>query len=223
MFKKKKAFTMLELIFVIVVLGILAALALPRLDRDTRQEAGDTILAAIRYTQHLALTDNKYQTDNNFQPTADWQSGYWAIRFSQTGGEWRYEIGSNTDGGANFDQDEIAMDPTSGKYLYSSDATKDADESENIFITDKYGINGVDFATSCNPVTGTAGTNNSRHVAFDYFGRPHKGVFPGGNDYGTVMQGNCTITFSFADGSPDLSITIEKGTGRASIDGQPYS
>ena len=31
---KKPAFTMIELVFVIVVLGILAALALPRLERD---------------------------------------------------------------------------------------------------------------------------------------------------------------------------------------------
>ena len=57
--KQSKAFTMIELVFVIVVIGILAALALPRIERDLRQEAADNILAAIRYTQHLALNDNK--------------------------------------------------------------------------------------------------------------------------------------------------------------------
>ena len=69
--KHTKAFTMLELVFVIVVLGILAALALPRMDRDLRQEAKDNILSAIRYTQHLALMDNKTNPlDANWQRIA---------------------------------------------------------------------------------------------------------------------------------------------------------
>lgn len=56
---KHPAFTMIELVFVIVVLGILSALAMPRIDRDLRQEAKDNILSSIRYTQHLALIDEK--------------------------------------------------------------------------------------------------------------------------------------------------------------------
>jgi len=48
---KHSAFTMIELVLVIVVLGILAALAMPRLERDLRQEAKDNLLSAIRYTQ----------------------------------------------------------------------------------------------------------------------------------------------------------------------------
>ena len=77
--KKKEAFTMLELVFVIVVLGILAALALPRIDRDLRQEAGDNILSAIRYTQHLALNDDKINPSIN-----DWQKSLWQVRFTQS-------------------------------------------------------------------------------------------------------------------------------------------
>ena len=75
-YKHKKAFTMIELVFVIVVLGILAALALPRMDRDLRQEAKDNLLSDICYTQHLALTDNK---TNPADP--NWQSKLWKITF----------------------------------------------------------------------------------------------------------------------------------------------
>ena len=58
----KNAFTMLELVFVIVVLGIIAAIAMPRIDRDRTQEAADSILADIRYAQHMAMADYRQQS-----------------------------------------------------------------------------------------------------------------------------------------------------------------
>ena len=62
---------MIELVMVIVVLGILAVLAMPRLDRDLRQEAGDNILSAIRYTQHMALMDDVTNPNDN-----EWQKAF---------------------------------------------------------------------------------------------------------------------------------------------------
>ncbi|MGD9717776.1 MAG: type II secretion system protein, partial [Sulfurimonadaceae bacterium] len=50
----KKAFTMLELVFVIVVIGILAAVIIPRMDRDNASEAAIELQSQIRYAQHLA-------------------------------------------------------------------------------------------------------------------------------------------------------------------------
>ena len=63
--KNKKAFTMLELVFVIVVSGILAATFIPRFDRDNLQEAADQVISHIRYTQHLAMVDDKFLADKN--------------------------------------------------------------------------------------------------------------------------------------------------------------
>lgn len=226
---KRKAFTMLELVFAIVVIGIIASLAMPRIDRDIRQEAADNVLSAIRYTQHLALMDDK---TNPADP--QWQLTLWNIRFSNyTENEltkWFYTIGSNMNHGANIAQAETAIDPTNGKYMYhlAGDSTLDeTDESKNIFIGDKYGINKVDFATGCNVQTGSAGNNANTHIAFDYLGRPHKGMYSQAdpaNDYATVMQGDCTIAFGFEDGSiPDFQITILRETGYAFIVGQPDS
>jgi len=73
----KKAFTMLELVFVIVVIGILAAAILPRMDRDSAAEATIKLQSDIRYAQHLALVDDKYDAGN-----ANWAQNRWQIRFN---------------------------------------------------------------------------------------------------------------------------------------------
>ena len=75
--KFKKAFTMLELVIVIVAVGILALAALPRLDRDQLGSAVDDIMTAVRKTQLLAMQDNK------FDPTdPGWYTKRWMIEVS---------------------------------------------------------------------------------------------------------------------------------------------
>jgi len=122
--KNRTAFTMLELVFVIVVIGILAALSMSKIDRDIRQEAADNILSAIRYTQHLALNDDK--TDP-FDP--NWQQKFWNISFSNS----EYNITSNG---------VAAIDPINGKLMDGS-----ATASPNTQLQKKYGINNI---SGCN-------------------------------------------------------------------------
>ena len=73
----KKAFTMLELVFVIVVIGILAAAIIPSTRTNPAQEAAIQLLSDIRYTQHLAMIDDKYDATN-----ANWFQNRWQIRFT---------------------------------------------------------------------------------------------------------------------------------------------
>jgi prepilin-type N-terminal cleavage/methylation domain-containing protein len=56
---KRFAFTMLELIFVIIVIGILAVLAMPSFNKNSLAEAAEQVAGHIRYTQHLAMVDDK--------------------------------------------------------------------------------------------------------------------------------------------------------------------
>ena len=215
----KPAFTMIELVFAIVVLGILAAMALPRLERDTRQEAGDNILSAIRYTQHLALMDNKID-NNNAAGIVNWHRAFWQIRFANNGGEWQYIIASNNNYDANLNKlTEAALDPVNGKYIYASNANPATNESPNNFLTKKYGVKTVDF-TACAGQTGSAVGGPGagiKHIAFDYLGRLHRGVFGATDNMSTLMHADCTIKFEFQDGSDDLFILIRKDTGYANI------
>jgi prepilin-type N-terminal cleavage/methylation domain-containing protein len=210
--KQTKAFTMIELVFVIVVLGILAALALPRMDRDLRQEAADNILSAIRYTQHLALNDDKTNPFIN-----DWQKSLWTIRFSSDGDH--YTIGSDMDRSLNIDKIEAAIDPQNGKYIYNDSATPQADESPNIFLNKKYGITTIAITAGCGIATGTT---TSLHIAFDNLGRPFRGVSVATNNYDRYVNQDCNLTFSAANAFPGepIVVTISRETGYAYIVGQ---
>lgn len=72
----KKAFTMLELVFVIVVIGILAAVVIPRIGSDKVSEAAIQLVSHVRYAQHLALVDDKFDAGNN-----EWYKNRWQIKF----------------------------------------------------------------------------------------------------------------------------------------------
>ena len=55
---KNKGFTVIELIFVIIAVGILAAMIIPRLEINGAREAATQMLTHIRYAQHLAMQDD---------------------------------------------------------------------------------------------------------------------------------------------------------------------
>ncbi|AKF24394.1 hypothetical protein YH65_02525 [Sulfurovum lithotrophicum] len=218
---KYKAFTLIELVFVIVVLGIMAALAIPRMERDIRQEAADNILSAIRYTKHMALLDDVTDPRN-----ADWQKAFWrfGVRTCLAAeGDVFYYVGSDENRGGNIDNAEAAVDPLNGKRMLGAAGTSCASgvnngASPNIFISHKYGIKNTNMFTGC----GGGDADAARYVGFDHMGRPHTG-FSGSStpDYSTVLTSNCDLTFKFDDTSiPDLVIRIEKGTGHAYIVGQ---
>jgi prepilin-type N-terminal cleavage/methylation domain-containing protein len=207
---KRPAFTMLELVFVIVVLGILASMAIPRLDRDLRQGAKDNILAAIRLTQNIALVDNK--TDPT-DPT--WQRKLWTIRFSVAADNLAtfYTVSSDTNANGSISQNETVPDPANGKFMYNAngDTTIDDDESPSIFIGKKYGIDTMNFSGGC--------SNAQQHIAFDHLGRPYNGISTATNDYSTYMASDCNITIAFIDTSiTPLNITVATETGFATGD-----
>ena len=161
---------MIELVFVIVVLGILASLAMGRMDRDLRQEAADSILSHIRLTQQLALRDNKHRSDNNVQ----WQKALWRIQFIKCSTGAIYNIASDKNLSASITKNEAAIDPINGKYLYATCSSnfQASDTSKNILIGKKFGIKKVTVG-GCSIAQGSSGANQ---IAFDYLGRPYRGI-----------------------------------------------
>ena len=207
---------MLELVMVIIVLGILAALAIPRLDRDLKQEAADNILSAIRYTQHFALLDNKHKFDD-----PRWQRRFWRIYFGTCDSRIYYAIGSddNMDGSTNgrVDFDESPLDPANGKHIWAHDGSNCAgshdihDISPNVFLGKKYGVKTYTMSGGC----------TKSYLGFDHLGRPHSKDFVQATkpDSSGYMSNTCSMAFTLENGE-SFTIQIEPETGYAYIDGQ---
>jgi len=214
---KQSAFTMLELVFAIIVIGVLAALAIPRLDNSNKQGAMDNILSDIRYTQHLALLGSKQMFNEK-----KWQQRYWHIVFSSCGEDnLFYMIGTDNDmedsDSANFEKSEAATDPANGRPMfYSCAGTNKTEVSNRIFLTDNYGITEVLAEGGCNQGGGD-------HIGFDYLGRPQNGFSTSTQpDSASYMYEKCTLTFTFTDGTKQ-KIEIAPETGYAHIVGQENS
>ncbi len=216
--KNKSAFTMIELVFVIVVLGILASLAMGRMDRDLKQEAAETILSHIRLTQQLAMRDNKHRSDND----AKWQTAYWQFAMKACGDDIAYRVGSDIglDGDINgISKVESAISPINGKYIFSADCENIAsDETDSVLLSKKFGIynSGVTVSGGC----------DRKQITFDYLGRPHTQSGYANADFSHIMTSDCNMTFVLStdsdnDGVDDnFTITIEAETGHAFIVGE---
>ena len=201
---------MIELVMSIVVLSILAMLAMPRLQRDLRQELKNNILSAIRYTQHLALIDSKTNPYDE-----KWQMKLWKISFSTSKISNRaffYTVSSDRNQNGHVSKNECAIDPSNGKYMYNSNAntTIGNDESPIVFIGKRFGVNGMDFSGGCSSV---------HHIAFDHYGRPYSGVNKAKNLFAKYMKFDCLITMSFVDSDiKPLKITIHKESGCVTVE-----
>jgi prepilin-type N-terminal cleavage/methylation domain-containing protein len=189
---KRFAFTMLELLFVIIVIGILAVFAMPNFNRHPLQEAAEQVASHIRYTQHLAMVDDK------FDPADDeWWQKRWQIHFENAaGGERIYVIYNNLDGDSNEDDNELARSPLTGALMKGVDNDIMADPTKytgNLMISKTYGITNVTFGNNCHPSSAT-----SSRLGFDNLGRPY---FNTANTapYDDLLIANCDITLTHPD------------------------
>jgi prepilin-type N-terminal cleavage/methylation domain-containing protein len=153
----RPSFSMIELIIVIVIIGILAFVLNFSFQRNYLQEAADEIVTNIRFTQSLALKDDKYQPFPINNTTAEidrskyWFKQWWQIRFSQNNnGDYFYEIFSDSPGAGSasgvFDKignpvSEFAKDPLTGKYMTGNYSAK-TDQDLNL---SKYNIKLMKF------------------------------------------------------------------------------
>lgn len=208
----KYAFTMLELVLVVVVIGIISAVMVPRINNTQIDKAAQQIINHMRYTQHLAMMDNQFDPDD-----PDWYKKRWQIRFQYTGSSPRkqyYTIYSDKDTNDNYAQNEIAKNPLNPRQYLTGDKTYNTKViTKEMNLYDTYKIKGVSFL-GC--VAG--GVSNSQRIAFDYVGRPIvknlyalDNVYNNGNEDRLVDRA-CTLKITDTN-NQKIYIAIEPETG----------
>lgn len=225
---RTKAFTLIELIFVIVLIGILAVSATSRFTNDTLQNAADQVINHIRYTQHLAMMDSKYKPmpdgeySNTTQDTKSaqyWYRGWWRIMFSSQSNRWSYSIFTDkptTSNDVNYDRQpnrttgEFAIDPHTGNFMSGGYNTTlpvgDSQAIDAMVLNSEYGITTVTVT----------GTGCGQTIAFDSFGRPHRILNSTSRAHDDMITNTCTIILTHRDGST-INVFVEPYTGYAHL------
>lgn len=202
---KRFAFTLLELVFVIIIIGILAVLAMPNFKGNPLQTAAEQVASHIRYTQHLAMVDDKFNPND----TTWWQTR-WQIQFENAAPNPGkiYVIYRNLDKDANEDDNETARDPQTHQLMRGADkdiAVPPFKYMDNLLISKKYGITNVTFSAGCNPSSAT-----SNRIGFDNIGRPYTRS-SGATAFSDLMVADCNITLVHTDGNATIKISPETG------------
>lgn len=220
----KKAFTMVELVFVVVLLGLLSYFAWPKSYATKAFEAANQIVSHMRYTQHLAMSDDKYSTDDE-----NWYKKQWKITFNNLnsadfktkckGDEagWRYAVYHNdgTDKSQPNSNDEVASNPGEpGKLLSACYTGLVSDTSSGLNLAKTYGITDIAFS------------GDWVGILFDELGRAYSSAGAGSKtepySYAPLIKDDATefatITLSAKDGSQAI-IRIYPQTGFVCVDG----
>ncbi len=202
---KKSAFTMLELVFVIVVIGILAAVFIPRFERDNAGEAAYQIARHIRLAQHYALVDDVYSDTN-----ATWYKSMWQIAFTNLAADGGacYDVFTDKNQAGNVSSDEAAIDPLTHKPLFSANCAENGSYNDDVLLKKKFAVTQLDF-NNC---------GGNQYIAFDHLGRPHANLTSATN-YQTT---DCVITLHTKD-QHEANVTVYGETGFVkvtSIDGK---
>ena len=200
MINKKNAFTLLELVFIIVVIGIIAATLVPKKNDDSLMNALSAITSDIRYTQHLALQEDALQTNDN-----NWFKKRWQILFYSNEGKWYYTIYKDKNADGTLDNsDTYAKNPLDPTKILKGDGEN---ATKRMKLSQKYNI--VSLSFECD------GTTPDRYsISFDYTGRPSYGSI-GNSPYTSLIEDSCTLSISNNDTTQ--KIKIEKETGYTCI------
>ncbi len=193
----KSAFTLLELVFVIVVVGIISIVLIPNFNKNNSGEAAYQIAEHLRLAQHLAMAE-----DFTGQ-SATWQARLWRMRFTNSPQGFCYTVFANRDENRNADRIESAIDPLTKLRVYSdAGCNQNQADTPDALLWRRFGVRAVNLN----------GCGRNAHIAFDNLGRA-------GQVQGTIfipLINNCIINIT-TDNDENATVVVVPETGYVDV------
>ena len=205
----------MEFVFVIIIVGIISSILIKDSKPTKLYEAATQLVSDIKYTQHLAMTDDKFDTSDK-----DWFKERWQLLFGKSsskslnsGGYYAYSIFSDASGNksGNPDPKEIAKNPLDSSKVLSGGFSgtldwEDLSATKRLNIGYKYNIDNVK-QQGC----------GAKRISFDHMGRPLKGDSSNwDSSVSGVLTKQCRIILY--QGNSSVAIVIEPETGYIHIE-----
>ncbi len=208
----KKAYTLLEIVLTVIVIGIISSVMVPKLNDTSLQKAAEQVMFHLRYTQHLALIENQFNQNDKY-----WYKARWQLYFSYCRGDndqCGYTVFSDrlNDHRGNPDPPEIAVNPLNPSQVLTGGSPgnklihyEDKEATKSMNLGQTYGVKKVSVKNCA----------RAKRVAFDYIGRPIVGnmrtmKYPYQNK--RLLSKKCLITL-IKDEFEKITIVVEPETG----------
>jgi type II secretory pathway pseudopilin PulG len=208
LYKNKKSFSLIEIIFTIVLISVLFSYIVPKNGISKIKIAKQQLITHLKYTRYIAMLDNKYNINDIY-----WHKKLWNIKFlncNESNGGIYYVIYSNEINPSKWyiSKDETLIDPFTNNYIYStSKCEQDSlyDKSKYVLLSSYYGIDKI--LISCND------TSSLGQIYFDNNGSGYSYI---NNNYDYfkeyMITDNCIIKL-YDKNNNEENITIEGNTG----------
>ncbi|WP_418179686.1 type II secretion system protein [Aliarcobacter lanthieri] len=145
----KKSFILIEFVTVIILLGIIYSIFIPKKNISKLDEVSNRILIYLNFTRFKALSDDVYSEEQLWHKKR-WTMKFFRCRESEGGGIYFSIYSENNDTG-HPNQKETLKDPLTNKYIYSSNYCRLNNENSKFVLLKNYDIKDVDI--SCNNTT----------------------------------------------------------------------
>lgn len=184
----KKAFSLLEIVLAIVLIGFLYALFIPKKQINQLEEVTNKISMYLSYVRYKALIDDKY-SNNDLWHKKRWTMKFFRCREDEGGGIYFSIYSENNDTG-HPNQSESLKDPLTNKYIYNNNYCKENNEnSKYTLLTKNFDVEKIDI--SCN------NTNSLGQISFGNDGRVYSKLSNFSNEaYDYEITTPCYIKFT---------------------------
>lgn len=216
----KKAFTLIEVIFIIVVVGILSTIAISRFNSKDLLRGAEMVARDIEYVKHLAVIDDN-RVPNDMLQTHNNNNNFWAITFIGIGGDPKMSIFKYTNPSINYGTVQTAVVDYLDKEKFLTLTVRNGKDddivdgsvvktSPRVWLKKTYSINKID-TSDCNAEDYT-GRHSINTLFFNEEGIPYIANSSGGTFwYFQKLKEICTLKIKAGSDVKCIDIYPETG------------